>query len=421
MDPFAPFDVPTLLDALDHSLPTHAFLRDTLFGGPIRTFPTEQVMIEYYVGTRRLAPFVGKYQYGRILLDDGFTSQMLVPPRFGPTRVIRADDLLTRGFGETFGTNRSPTQRAAEIVAKYLEDEELSITRREEWLCAELLLHGKITIDGDDGGRFVVDYGHEINSINTSTNWSDAAAADPISDLQAVSDFIAEQTGMNADLVIMDGASALDFWRSEKVREIMNLRHFIAGAIEPSHEGPGVTFIGELNLPPVELYTYANRYVENLLVDDKWTDVNKPYLPPGTVIVAATEPQGYYAYGAIVQFENTNAAVAYEARRVPFVWVDKDNQLRKIRTSSRPLPVPSNMQSWFVLNTLGQGTALDPNSDFGKFMARWTNPTAQTWPRRSDQLGAAGIKEGGSSGGGGDETRATPRSHGGSHSGPKKE
>lgn len=398
MDPFAPFDVPTLLEALDHTLPTQAFLRDTLFGGPIRTFPTESVMIEYYVGTRRLAPFVGKYQYGRILLDDGFTAKSLVPPRFGPTRVIRADDLLTRWFGETFGSSRSPTQRAAEIVARYLEDEELSLTRREEWLVAELLMHGKIVIEGDDGGTFLVDYGEEIQSINTTTNWSDAAAADPIADLQAVSDFIAEKTGMNADIVIMDAASALDFWRSQKVRDVMNLRHFIAGAIEPSHEGPGVTFLGELNLPPVELYSYANRFVDNILVDGKWTDVNKPYLPPGTVIVAATEPQGFYAYGAIVQYENTNAAVTYEARRVPFVWVDKDNQLRKIRTSSRPLPVPSNMQGWFVLNTLGAGTALDPTSEFGKFMANRTNPTAQTWPRRSDQLGAAGIKEGGGEG-----------------------
>ena len=46
MDPFAPFDVPTLIEALDHTLPTRAFIRDTFFGGPIRTFPTESVMIE---------------------------------------------------------------------------------------------------------------------------------------------------------------------------------------------------------------------------------------------------------------------------------------------------------------------------------------------------------------------------------------
>jgi len=99
--------------------------------------------------------------------------------------------------------------------------------------------------------------------------------------------------------------------------------------------------------------------------------------------------------------------------------------LRKIRTSSRPLPVPSNLQGWGTFNTLGQGVTPGPDTDWGKFLADRQNPTGTTHPRRSDQLNAAGIAPGGASGTGpggegGEGVEPTAARRAGGHSAPPK-
>ena len=69
------------------------FLRELLFDRDT-IFNSVAVQLNYRRFRRALAPFVGQYQYGRILMDAPAGAQLITLPCFGPTRVLRADDAL---------------------------------------------------------------------------------------------------------------------------------------------------------------------------------------------------------------------------------------------------------------------------------------------------------------------------------------
>src|SRR5215831_17449802 len=127
------FDTIAMLEAWEQMPSARAFLRDTFFSN-IRTFETEAVQVDLWRGKRRLAPFVARYQRGRLLPIEPFVSAMHIPPKFVPERVLPAEDLLYRDRGETVYSQRSPTDRAAVILRRDMQECDESITRREEWL-----------------------------------------------------------------------------------------------------------------------------------------------------------------------------------------------------------------------------------------------------------------------------------------------
>jgi hypothetical protein len=71
------------------------------------------------------------------------------------------------------------------------------------------------------------------------------------------------------------------------------------------------------------------------------------------VLVAASGPQGTLAYTGIVQVdEEASSMHPYETARLPLVYYDKGYDFRKVRLSSRPIPIPANTQSWTILEVL---------------------------------------------------------------------
>ena len=76
-------------------------------------------------------------------------------------------------------------------------------------------------------------------------------------------------------------------------------------------------------------------------------------VPPDKVLVAATGLQGTLAYAGIVQVdEGENSMHPYEGTRIPLVYYEKGYDFRKVRLSSRPIPIPADTQSWTVLDVI---------------------------------------------------------------------
>ena len=88
--------------------------------------------------------------------------------------------------------------------------------------------------------------------------------------------------------------------------------------------------------------------------ESQYTDVDgtsKYFVPADKVLVAASGLQGTLAYAGIVQVdEDGNGMQPYEATRLPLVYYEKGYDFRKVRLSSRPIPIPADTQSWTVLD-----------------------------------------------------------------------
>jgi hypothetical protein len=63
--------------------------------------------------------------------------------------------------------------------------------------------------------------------------------------------------------------------------------------------------------------------------------------------------QGTLAYAGIVQVdEEASSMRPYETSRLPLVYYEKGYDFRKVRLSSRPIPIPADTQSWTVLDVI---------------------------------------------------------------------
>lgn len=366
---FDDFDTIGLLEAYEQMPKPEAFLRDTFFSNT-RTFETESVQVDLYVGKRRMAPFLARYQGGRALLVEGFQTHMHTPPKFAPSRVLPAEDLLYRGLGETPYGGKSPTQRAADILSRDMFECDASITRREEWMCSNCMLAGSVAMKGDGGGEFAIVYDSEPRNPNTPISWQDSENCDPLMDIAQMQTWIRRNAGIDGDIVVMAADAAAAFVKSKQVRDILNLRNLYIGAVEPSIVNPQVTFICRLAWPDIEVYSYDEFYLD---FDEHGAEIDAPYLPSGTVLVGSTESPGFMIYGGIIQYEpGQTTPTAYAAERVPLLFTDVDNQVRKFRFTARPLPVPLNVRGHFGANCFGHG---NEEAKFPNFTDLWRPPT----------------------------------------------
>ena len=71
-------------------------------------------------------------------------------------------------------------------------------------------------------------------------------------------------------------------------------------------------------------------------------------IPYGHVLLAGNGGIGSVEYGAVTQIEGDGGFVTYEAEIVPKQWVDKNNNIQMIRLTSRPVPMPFDVSSWYI-------------------------------------------------------------------------
>lgn len=112
--PFNFYDTHTLLMAVQQLTPAATFLRDRYFptNDASDIFATDDVLVEFRDGSKKLAPFVAPRKGGVTVLRAGYNMERYTPPFVAPRRVLTLDELRKRGFGE-LSTLSSPLSSAS--------------------------------------------------------------------------------------------------------------------------------------------------------------------------------------------------------------------------------------------------------------------------------------------------------------------
>ncbi|MBQ6111385.1 MAG: major capsid protein, partial [Synergistaceae bacterium] len=76
--------------------------------------------------------------------------------------------------------------------------------------------------------------------------------------------------------------------------------------------------------------------------------MNKPLIDEGTAILQSSQERNMMLYGAVTYIKDNEYAVSM-GRYVPYVVTSQDPPVRKLILSSRPLPMPMDNESWYVL------------------------------------------------------------------------
>lgn len=324
------------------------FLRDTFFTG--RDYPlTNLIEFDFRRGRRKMAPFVAPLIGGKLMERQGFETRFFRAPRIAPVRALRTPDLEARLPGETVYSQRSPADRAAELLAEDAIFCDEAISRREEWMCRNVLVNGAITVTADNGYQMVVDYtqssaGAANNHYVPAVKW-DQAGSDPLDDLEKARLATIKDSGIQPNVALFGVNAAKVFIRNAQVATLLDKIRYQIATIEPIIQSQSVVRFGRV--PGLELYEYAE-YFE----DDVGTIF--PMLPDNFVMLLSTNVPNKIVYGAFTQLEDAKAKrfVTYNNARIPFVYGDEEGGALFYRLTSLPLPMPADILGFRVIEAL---------------------------------------------------------------------
>ena len=332
------FDTRTMLEAIEQMKRPGRFLRDTFFPG-FRQFDTATVDVDIVKGKRRLAPYVNPLAEGKVVERRGFTTNTLKPGYIKPKMATTAGDLLKRQPGEVLyqgglGIEGRAAQQLGNDLAELLD----MIDRREEWNAAQALNTGAVamTLIGESGDQEVsIDFQmaatHKVTLAGPDL-WSDAGS-DPIGDLSAWSRLCRQDSGLTPTDVVMGVDACQAFLNHADVQKKLDMRQVDMGAIKPELLEDGVTYIGRLKAPglQIDVWTYDEWYY------DEATQTEISMVPADKVWIGSRRAQNSKLYAVIQDMEAIEGGIAAAVQRFPKSWVTKDPSARWLMIQSAPL------------------------------------------------------------------------------------
>ncbi len=335
------FDTRTMLDAIEEMKRPTNFLRDTFF--PAATpVETETVDVDIVKGKRRMAPFCSPLSEGKLVENIGFSTSSIKPGYIKPFKVTTAADLLKRTPGTVlYAGTQSIEQRAQLKLGKDLADLMDMIDRREEWMAAQALDLGVITmtIKGETADKtvavdFMMSGTHKI-TLAGGTLWTATTTSDPVADMQSWASTIRQDSGINPTVVVMGSGAAKAFINHPKVvgqAGILDNRRVDMGMIKPQMLPNGVAYIGHINAPllDVDIYSYEEWYL------DETTQTETPMVPANKVWMGSPATANRTLYAVIQDMEAIEEGSA-AVKRFPKSWVPKNPSARHLMVQSAPL------------------------------------------------------------------------------------
>lgn len=348
------YETHNLLAAVQQLTPPTTFLRDRYFPTNDATdlFSTDDVLIEYQDGSKKVAPFVAPRKGGVTILRNGYEMQRYQPPFIAPRRTLTIDDLKKRGFGEALLSNLTPEQRQRTILLKDAQELSQMITRREEAMAAEVMQtngcvmkHIADDTDVSDDKEILFYTGTNDAKYTPSGNWA-ADYTGILADLAAMARLLTKR-GLGASELIVGADAADAILANAEIQKLLDLNNYNAGRIDPSTLPNGATHIATLNA--------KGRLIDVICYDEEYTDLDgttKSYIDPKNVILTAPAA-GRTLYGAVSQVEQSDGEFhTYTGRRVPKYLSDANGNSRTLTLTSCPLLIPNNKNPFIVAKVL---------------------------------------------------------------------
>jgi len=333
------FDTRTMLEAVEQMNRPGRFLRDTFFPG-VKQFDTESVDVDIVKGKRRLAPYVNPMSAGKVVERLGFSTNTIKPGYIKPKMATSAGDLLKRQPGEILysgglGIEGRAQQQLGADLAEMID----MIDRREEWNAAQALNTGTVTmtVKGDSADQtVVVDFQmsgtHKI-TLSGNDLWSDLTNSDPIAKLTGLAQLCRKDSGLSPTDAVMGTDACAAYLRHPTVQKFMDMRQVDMGKIDPQGLPDGVTYVGRLNAPSIQIdiWTYDDWYI------DEDSGVETSMVPANKVWLGSRRAQNKKLYAVIQDMEAIEGGIAAAVSRFPKSWITKDPAVRWLMVQSAAL------------------------------------------------------------------------------------
>jgi hypothetical protein len=346
------FTTMVMLGIITQAGPAPTFLRDMFFSH-VETHDTAKIALDYEHEGRVMAPFVSGSVAGKVYERGSFSTSTFEAPYVQPKFITNAEDFITKRLaGEPVTGALSPMVRAAQQLGKDLGLQDRMITRREEWMVAQLLFTGTCPIVGE-GVKADLTFWTPGNAkapyaaLASDAQW-DKDTADIYETLRAAQEKAVDDSGVQPDVCIFAKDVAAVVLKNKGLRELLDVRRIEMGSIQPKLLPDGVQYIGTITALDLDLYTYTGKH-------DNGTGTLVDYVPAKHFLMG---PSGSRApaimnYGVVaLGNEKTDTLEYIVGRRVPESWVTRAPAGRTLQTKSRPLPVVTKPGAFQVRKVL---------------------------------------------------------------------
>lgn len=355
-----------LVKTVKKMYPVVQFLKDRYFpDGPV--YYSEKALIEFKKKGRKIAPFVIPLVNGIVMEKDGYRMDIVDAPYIAPKRVITAKELEQKAFGESPESGRSPEQRENELESEFIDDNRISILRRHEKMCADILLTGQVIMkhyataeDAAKGENYDFKYlrfyeGEFKNKYKFTKKFKDMTTAEKIQEFYKMATVLRKR-GVRATDIVMTSDVSMLLMSDKDFLEFYNKAKVNIGEINPTELPDGVVSNGSININGVvmTLFTYDEIY-EDLDGEEK------AILPAGTI--AFLQPNMGTTVYAQVTFYTKDGFKSYAEKIVPRLVGDEKSNMAEVQAFSRPVMYPNDMDGWLVANIYDETASTQTEAD----------------------------------------------------------
>lgn len=290
--------------------------------------------IDVKKGSERLAPLVTALMGNPVFTKDSFHRLELEIPLLGGAveTSIEAKFNVLAGMPDTVMTD------IAELVDTLADDTELvdsAITRTEEFMAAELLKTGSVTIHGlGISGQeiaYTLDFqrnpDHRI-ILSGGATWGSAGVS-PFNDIKDTRLLIAANGGINPNHVVMGEEAAELFLSDSKTRDRLDNRGMDYGKISPEELDVDVTYLGYVR-EIGHIYTYLGGYEDK----DK---MKQRYIPARGVALFSEGADNRTIYGGVARNVNGRAVIERGRRVVSHKLTERQPVMETLDVNARVL------------------------------------------------------------------------------------
>lgn len=335
------YDTTTLLGVIrdnDMMMPPSNYWLSLAFPTTVQ-FTDEYIDFSMLSETRKIAPLVVPTAQGVPIYSAAERHTRVKAAYVKPKDPVTASRVIRRvaGLGElNSGPAMTPGQRYNAIVADILRQHRNAIERRWEWLAAQAVIYGTVTLEDERYPRTVIDFDrhadHDV-TLGSGARWGDSG----VSILGSVESWkkTARRTKHGGPLNRMTvGTEAWEVMRADdEIRELLKTDYAPTqkGGLNMNLgvlEGLDVEWVGRLN-GTTDIYVYSDYY------EDTNGEVVE-FMDPRDVVMTGPGISGVRCFAAI----QDTAANFQPLAIFPKMWPEHDPSVTFVMSQSAPLMVP---------------------------------------------------------------------------------
>ena len=329
------YDTNALIQVVPNLKRPQKFLLDRFFPNIVMS-DTEYVSIDIDVCKRRMSPFVSPLVEGKLVEQRRYQTNVFKPAYIKDKRAPDLRKPVRRMIGERIGGELNGAARMAANLEMEMTDQIDLIDRRLEWMAAQAMVNGTVTITGDGFPTVLVDFGRDPGltlALSGSAKWDTAFTAAvatpngvytaPSFNIEQWGHIMLKKSGGVATDLVFTTSSWFYFIADTNVQK--SIYYPRAGEGNSMNMGAqvqrGAQYKGKWG--QYDLWVYNDWFVDD-------NNIEQPMLVDGTVLMSGADLMGTRAFGQIFDPAFNYEALPY----APKTWVENDPAQRMIMMQS---------------------------------------------------------------------------------------